>query len=80
MTTIEIKTRINKLLDQADDRLLQMIYAMLREDDKTIVAHTTEGKPLTRKAYKKELELSHKEIKQGNTITLEDLEKEIEQW
>ncbi len=80
MTTIDIKKRIHHYIDQADERLLKMIYAMLRQDDKAVVAHTTEGKPLTRSEYTKILEESEKQIEQGDYLTHEQLKKEMKKW
>lgn len=79
-TTTDLKKRIYHYIEQADERLLRMIHAMLDQDDKTVVAYTTDGKPLTKLEYKQELAQSEKEIEQGEVISQEDLEKEVRQW
>lgn len=80
MNTVEIRKRIHQYIDVADERLLNLINAIITQDEKTIVAYTTEGKPLTVAEYKRELDLSEKEIENGEFISHEDLEKEIEKW
>lgn len=47
MDTTEIRKRIHNYIDVADDRLLKIIHAIISEDENTIVAYTTDGKPLT---------------------------------
>jgi hypothetical protein len=80
MDTIEIRKRIHQYIDLADERLLNLINAIITQDENTIIAYTTEGKPLTAAEYRKELDLSEKEIENGEFISQEDLEKEIEKW
>jgi hypothetical protein len=48
--------------------------------EEEIVAFTVEGKPLTKAAYKAELLDAKAEIKRGEYISQEDLEKESERW
>jgi hypothetical protein len=48
--------------------------------EEEIVAFTVEGKPLTRASYKAELLEAKAEIKRGEYISQEDLEKESERW
>lgn len=80
MSNLELKEKIHEYLNRADDRLLKIIYAILNQDENEIVAYTTSGKPLTRAAYRAELKESEEEIKRGEVISHEDLEKEIEKW
>lgn len=80
MANAELKEKIHEYINRADDRLLKIIYAILNQDENEIVAYTTSGKPLTRADYRAELKESEEEIKCGEVISHEDLEKEIEKW
>lgn len=80
METAEIRKKIHQYIDIADARLLKIINAIIVQDENNIVAYTTDGKPLTAAQYKAELDLSEKEIENGQFTTQEDLEKEIEKW
>lgn len=80
MDTTEIRKRIHNYIDVADERLLKIINAIISEDENTIVAYTTDGKPLTLSQYRAEIELGIEDVKLGRTITDENLEKEIQSW
>lgn len=80
MTTLEIRERIRQYIEVADDRLLNIINAIITEDQNTVVAYTVKGEPLTLAQYRAELEASEREIEEGKVISQEDLEKEIETW
>lgn len=80
METAEIRKKIHQYIDVADERLLKIINAIILEDENHIVAYTTSGEPLNKSQYMAELEASEKEIENGEFITNEDLEKEIEKW
>ena len=45
-----------------------------------IAGYTTEGKPLTKKAYNKRLQKAEAQIQSGNYISQEEIEKESENW
>lgn len=64
--SLEQETIINKI-----DKLLE---------NEMIVGYTTEGKPLTKKEYNLRLAVAEKQIKNGEVISQEDLEKESESW
>ena len=38
MTTIKIRQKVHSLIDNADERILKMVYAMLKEDEKEEIA------------------------------------------
>lgn len=45
-----------------------------------VVGYTVDGKSLTQKAYNERIELAEKQLKSGQTISQDDLEKESENW
>lgn len=84
---IDLKSDIYQILAGINDvQLLRKVKKTLFpkseeiDQNKKIVAYTSEGRPIT----KYEMELSflecQEQIKRGEVISLEDLEKESENW
>lgn len=81
METIELRNTVIDYLNQADERLLRVVKALVESyNENDVVAFSVEGKPLTRKQYRQELLDAELEIEKGNYISHEDLEKESESW
>ena len=53
---------------------------MLQNNYPEIVAYTVLGNHLTQEQYLQEINLALRQIEQGNTISDEDLQKELETW
>ena len=49
-------------------------------DKEVIVGYTSEGKPLTKEAYNKRLKKAEAQIKAGDYLTQEEIEKEAKNW
>ena len=69
---------VRKLLNVQRGALLEKISNLL--DKEMIVAYTVEGKPLTKGAYNNRLQKAEQQIKSGDYLTHEALEKESENW
>jgi len=69
---------VQKLLAVKDELVLKKINRIL--DKEIIVAYTIDGKPLTLKQYNKKLLTAEKQIKTGNFLSQEDLEKKSSKW
>jgi hypothetical protein len=81
MGALELRDSVLQSITVADERLLKVVKAAIDNyHEEEIVAFTVEGKPLTRAAYKAELLDAKAEIKRGEYISQEDLEKESERW
>ena len=77
----KLRSEVEKLIKKADDRLLEMMYAMATAyTNKNIVAYSTDGKALTREDYIKQIEEAEADIKAGRTITTTELKKRIKSW
>ena len=48
--------------------------------DNEIIAFTTAGKPLTKNEYIEQINIGLRQIQNGEMITNEELQKEIETW
>jgi hypothetical protein len=81
MGALELRDSVLKYINTADERLLKVVKAVIESyQENDIVAHTIDGKTLTRMAYKEEPQEAKAEIKRGEYITQEDLEKESNNW
>lgn len=82
MSSAQIKEILKNQIDEADDRLLKMIYAMVdayHESD-TAFSYDEKGNPTSAKDMRKRLEGVVNNIKNGKGISLEELQKESEKW
>tara|TARA_R110000796_G_scaffold180435_3_gene297004 strand:- start:1335 stop:1514 length:180 start_codon:yes stop_codon:yes gene_type:complete len=59
--------------------MIKALVESYHEEDQ-IVAYTVDGKPLTRKQYNQELVDAETEIQRGELTSVEDLEKESQNW
>ena len=82
MSTIELKNDLHLIIDKiSDSSILKTIHKLLKShlrDD--IVGYEANGKPITKKAFIKRIEKAEADIKKGNFVTIEELEKESENW
>lgn len=82
MASLDLKQSVQNYIDTAGNRLLKMIKALVESyhEEDQIVAYTVDGKPLTRKQYNQELVDAETEIQRGELTSVEDLEKESQNW
>lgn len=82
MASLDLKQSVQNYIDTADIRLLKMIKALVESyhEEDQIVAYTVDAKPLTRKQYNQELVDAETEIQRGELTSVEDLEKESQNW
>jgi|TARA_R100000935_G_C2841653_1_gene171433 tRNA(Leu) C34 or U34 (ribose-2'-O)-methylase TrmL len=82
LASSDLKRSVQNYIDTADNRLLKMIKALVESyhEEDQIVAYTVDGKPLTRKQYNQELVDAETEIQRGELTSVEDLEKESQNW
>lgn len=69
---------VQKILAVRKESIIEKINKIL--DKEIIVGYTAEGKPLTKEAYNKRLKKAEAQIKSGNYLTQEEIEKESEDW
>ena len=78
MGETQIKERLYQFIEQGDQRLLKMLYAIAKEytqDD-----YTLQGEPMDKEVFKARIQAAKNRIKEGKFTTQEDLEKEINEW
>lgn len=81
MGALELRESVLEYINTADERLLKVVKAVIESyQENDIVAYTIDGKPLSRVAYKEELQKAIDEIKKGEYTSQEDVEKESNNW
>ncbi|MGB1284592.1 MAG: hypothetical protein ACPG44_09035 [Polaribacter sp.] len=83
MDLVTRKNNFKERFDQIKDINLVKRFEEFLEiqlSNKKIVAYTVQGEPLTKDMYIDKLKNSLNSVKQGNFTTVEDLEKESENW
>lgn len=92
MSLAQIREELHQRIDLADERLLRMVYdvmteAYLEEEEDSelaqiITKHAESGpwKQMTEEELMEDLKESIAEIRRGEYISIEDLEKEMEEW
>ena len=87
----QIKETVHLRIEQADERLLRVMHAMTEAyaapsealiSDEMIMAIplSPTWKPMTKAELRNEIEEADAEFERGKYISVEDLEKEMEQW
>ena len=71
---------VNRLLNLNDESKLKKIIALKSILDKEVVAQTISGYPVDKEEYINMVKEADERISSGKYTTIEDLEKEIENW
>ncbi len=79
MNSQEKKKQIIDFVQQLDDKELKRVYDIILKND-YVVGFEANGKPINLSQIKSELEIAEKELENGVYTTIEDLEKESENW
>jgi Mg-chelatase subunit ChlD len=95
MSLAQIREELHQRIDLADEHLLMMVYDVMTEVDleeeeeeedaelaQAIAKHDQDGpwKQMTEEELMEELKESIAEADRGEYISIEDLEKEMEEW
>ena len=71
---------IEQLLRIRDIRLVEQVRELLKQDSNPIVGYEADGKSITHLDFIKQIEQSEKEYESGNYQTIDEIEKESENW
>lgn len=80
MDTIKIKDEISLYIEHADDRFLQLVYAMIKADQNTVIGRQVDGTPISKSELSKRAEKSENDIKEGKVQDLIEVRKEVNDW
>ena len=78
MGIIELKNKIHQQIENSDERLLIKIARLL--DASTTISYDSLGTPLSLEQYDNLINKGIEDIKNGDFVSQEDLEKEIQSW
>lgn len=71
---------IEQLTKVQDVEIIRKIKEILKRQSEPVVGYEPGGKPITQEALLARAEASNSAIKEGNITSIEDLEKESENW
>ena len=77
MGTIELREELHKYIDKADEAFLKMVYAIKQS---VVAGYTPDGKPISQKDLRNRVLAASKRVKDGDFISQEEIEKEVENW
>jgi hypothetical protein len=85
MGAIELRNKIIQLLETDNISYLKDIFEYAEKQkskvsDTTTVGYTVQGKALTKNEYVKHIKQAEDQIEKGEYSTVEDLEREAENW
>jgi len=81
MGTPQLRNEVENFIKKADNRFLKMVHSMaVVYTHKEIVGYTTNGIPLTKELYIKEINEAMQEVKEGKTFTTNEVKKRIGRW
>jgi len=82
MSTTELKADLHNYIDTiSDSSILKAIHTLLKKHfRKDAVGYEPSGKAITKEALLKRLALAEKQFKDGKFVTIEEPEKESENW
>ncbi len=73
-TIIDLRSKIHQYIDQADERLLRIINAIV-ESEKRAVSESQ-----TLEEYNYDIILAEKDIEAGRVLTQEEVQKRSKEW
>ena len=82
MTTITLRKEVQQYISHADERFLRMVHSLAKEytkADNKVVGYQI-GKPVKKNHLLADLDEAEKQVKRGEFITIDELEKESETW
>ena len=74
------RIELAKWVLELNDDLLVRLDAFKSNNPSDIIAYSTQGKPLTKEQYIRQIKEADDSISAGEYTTVEDLEKEVQNW
>lgn len=77
-----IKVDLHRMIDNISDvSFLNALREIIKKgEQEPIVAYSVKGEPITKSQYIQDIKAAQERVKAGQYTSVEDLEKESEQW
>ena len=77
----ELRNELHDFINHADERFLKMVYAMSKEyENSELIGYNVDGTAITAKDLSNRVREASKRVKDGDYLTQEEIEKEINEW
>jgi len=77
----ELRQELHDYINHADERFLKMVHAMSVEyTAPEPIGFNPDGTEIDRDEFRKRIRAASKRVKNGNYISQDDIEKEVENW
>lgn len=77
----ELRNDLHDFINHADERFLKMVYAMSKEyENSALVGYNFDGTSITTEDLSKRVRIASNRVKDGDYLTQEEIEKEINEW
>ena len=77
----ELRNELHDFINHADERFLKMVYAMSKEyENSEFIGYNVDGTAITVKDLSNRVREASKRVKDGDYLTQEEIEKEINEW
>lgn len=81
MSTLELKADLHNLIEEiSDTSVLRALHTLLKQKSEDVIGFTSARRPLTKKELIKRLEKAETQIRKGQSVTIDELEKEAQDW
>ncbi|MBX2873052.1 MAG: hypothetical protein KTR30_13150 [Saprospiraceae bacterium] len=83
MSTAEMKEVVLRQLEEADEKLLRMIHAMIeayQTEDDPVISYDVHGNPRRASELQAILDKEVGEARKGNYISIDELDEKSKEW
>jgi hypothetical protein len=82
MGSTQLKEELQKYINQADDRFLKVVHAMMKEyvRDLKVVGYSPYGDPVSKEELIVRARIANQAIKKGKVKSLKRVRKESKNW
>ncbi len=80
MNIIQLRKKIHRVIDHADERFLRMVEAISNEYAINPIGYDADGNPIDKEKLRQKVLAVSKRVKSGDYIAQEEIEKEIKNW
>ncbi len=80
MDTSQLRKEIDQYLEQADDRLLQLVHGLIKAVQSATVGYRADSSPISKNELIARAEVAEEDIKSGRVKSLKVLQEKVKNW